>query len=247
MSQKVVKIYYLYHSGFAVRIKDSLLIFDYYSDEPQEGLRGLSRGTVSQQDLKEAEKVYVFISHNHFDHYNPIVFEWDQVNSNIQYFLSFDVDAPARDKRYYTMNPYQEYKDDSIYVKTYGSTDEGVSFMVDIEGFRIFHAGDLNCWYWYYESTPQELEEDENKFLVELEKITEEDIDIAFFPVDPRLQEYYYMGGEYFIRKLEPKLFIPMHFGDDYSITKTFSQRLASLPTKIVELSYRGQEIIYQK
>ena len=194
MSQKVVKIYYLYHSGFAVRIKDSLLIFDYYSDEPQEGLRGLSRGTVSQQDLKEAEKVYVFVSHNHFDHYNPIVFEWDQVNSNIQYFLSFDVDAPARDKRYYTMNPYQEYKDDSIYVKTYGSTDEGVSFMVDIEGFRIFHAGDLNCWYWYYESTPQELEEDENKFLVELEKITEEDIDIAFFPVDPRLQEYYYMG-----------------------------------------------------
>ena len=186
----------------------------------------MSRGTVSQQDLKEAEKVYVFVSHNHFDHYNPIVFEWDQVNSNIQYFLSFDVDVPARDKRYYTMNPYQEYKDDSIYVKTYGSTDEGVSFMVDIEGFRIFHAGDLNCWYWYYESTPQELEEDENKFLVELEKITEEDIDIAFFPVDPRLQEYYYMGGEYFIRKLEPKLFIPMHFGDDYSITKTFSQGL---------------------
>jgi len=247
VSQNTVKIYYLYHSGFAVKIKGNLLIFDYYSNESQEGLRGLSRGTISQEDLKEAEKVYVFVSHSHYDHYNPIIFEWNQVNSNTQYFLSFDVEFPSEDVRYHSMHPYQEYKDDFIYVKTYGSTDEGVSFMVDIDGFRIFHAGDLNCWYWYYESTPQELEEDENKFLVELEKIKEENIDVAFFPVDPRLEEYYYMGGEYFIKKRKPKLFIPMHFGDDYSITRTFAQRLERLPTKIVELSYRGQEIIYEK
>ena len=247
MSQDMVKIYYLYHSGFAIKIKSSLLIFDYYSHEPQSGIRGLDKGTISQQDLREADKVYVFVSHSHEDHYNPIVFDWMRVNSNIEYFLSFDVDAPSRDLRYHNMHPYEEYKDDNIFVKTYGSTDLGVSFIVEIDRLRIFHAGDLNCWYWYYESTPQELEEDENKFLVELEKMKDEDVDIAFFPVDPRLQEYYYMGGEYFIKQIKPKLFIPMHFGEEYGITSTFAQKVESLPTKTVELSHRGQEIIYKE
>lgn len=247
MNRDIAKIYYLYHSGFAVKIKDNLLIFDYYFHQPQEGIMGLDKGTISHEDIREAKNIYIFVSHSHYDHYNPIIFEWSKINNNIQYFLSFDIDVPTKDINYHSMHPYQEYRDDSIFVKTYGSTDLGVSFIVEIEGFRIFHAGDLNCWYWYYESTPQELEEDENKFLVELEKIKDENVDIAFFPVDPRLQEYYYMGGEYFIKALKPKLFIPMHFGNDYDITRNFAQRLALEPTQIVELSHRGQEIIYRK
>ncbi|MFY9177305.1 MAG: MBL fold metallo-hydrolase [Clostridiales bacterium] len=247
LSQERAKIYYLHHSGFAVKIRGNLLVFDYYSHEPEGRLSGLDKGTISHKDLEEAETVYVFVSHSHHDHYNPVIFEWERINSNIQYFLSFDVETPSKDTKYCSMQPYEEYKDDSIFVKAYGSTDIGVSFKVEIGGFKIFHAGDLNCWYWYYESTPQELEEDENKFLVELEMMKDEDVDIAFFPVDPRLEEYYYMGGEYFIKKLKPRLFIPMHFWDDYSITRTFAQRLAHQPTKIVELSHRGQEIIFKK
>jgi len=246
VAQDMAKIYYLYHSGFAIKVKGNLLVFDYYSHESQSGARGLDQGTISEDDLKEGERVYVFVSHSHADHYNPIIFDWDKVNSKIHYFLSFDVDAPSSDIRYHNMYPYEEYKDDDILVRTYGSTDLGVSFIVDIAGIKIFHAGDLNCWYWYYESTPDELEEDEGKFLAELERMKDERVDIAFFPVDPRLEEYYYMGGEYFIKKFNPKLFIPMHFGDDYSITRTFAKRFKSLPTEIVELSHRGQEIIYK-
>ena len=246
MTQDVVSIYYLYHSGFAIKCKDYLLVFDYYSDEPKSGVRGLDKGTISQEDLREVEWVYVFVSHSHDDHYNPVIFDWQKSNSNIHYFLSFDVDAPSRDLRYHNMRPYEKYEDDNISVKTYGSTDLGVSFLVDIDGLKIFHAGDLNCWYWYYESTPQELEEDEEKFIAELDKMKGEKVDIAFFPVDPRLEEYYYMGGEYFINQFNPKLFIPMHFGEQYGITGTFAEKVKELPTEIVKLSHRGQEIIYK-
>ncbi len=247
MDRNLAEIFYLYHSGFAIRIRNCLLIFDYYLDICEFGHKGMDKGTISHEDLKNVDSVYVFVSHSHDDHYNPIVFDWQKVNSNIHYFLSFEVEPPTRDLRYHNMYPYEEYKDDTISVKTYGSTDLGVSFLVEIDGLRIFHAGDLNCWYWYYESTPEELEEDEGKFLKEMEKIRGETIDIAFFPVDPRLEEYYYMGGEYFIKIFSPKLFIPMHFGRKYGIIDAFAEKVKELPTEIARLSHRGQKIIYDE
>ncbi|HZJ56629.1 MAG TPA: MBL fold metallo-hydrolase [Clostridia bacterium] len=246
MKDDVARIYYLYHSGFAVKYRDNLLIFDYYSDESESGLRGLKAGTISRKDLRDADKVFVFVSHSHEDHYNPVIYDWKEINEDIHYFLSFEVDAPTRNLRYHNMHPYEEYNSDTISVRTYGSTDLGVSFVASIDGLNIFHAGDLNCWYWYYESTPQELEEDEASFLREVDRIGDVSVDIAFFPVDPRLREYYYMGGEYFIKRLKPKVFIPMHFGTEYEITKAFAQKVKSLDTtRVVELSHRGQEIIF--
>lgn len=31
-------------------------------------------------------------------------------------------------------------------VKAFDSTDEGLSYLVEMDGIRIFHAGDLNNW-----------------------------------------------------------------------------------------------------
>lgn len=242
MKEKAI-MYYLYHSGFAVKTKEHFLIFDYYNDKPANGIRDLQNGVVSAKDLNKYDNVCVFVSHSHYDHFNPVIFEWTEVNPKIRYFLSSDVPVHGNKPNYRVMKPYQEVKDKDLKVKTYGSTDEGVSFHVELDGLNIFHAGDLNCWYWYYESTPQELEEDYQKFVTEIEKIKGEKIDIAFFPVDPRLKEYYYMGGEYFIKLLEPKLFIPMHFGDQYSITRDFAHRVEGLPSKTVIISKRGQKI----
>jgi len=82
-------------------------------------------------------------------------------------------------------------------------------------------------------------------FKAEIEKLKGEDIDIAFFPVDNRLKEHYYLGGEYFIENLAPKLFIPMHFGDSPEITKDFFERYKNSKTKIAVINERGQEILY--
>ena len=86
----------------------------------------------------------------------------------------------------------------------------------------------------------------ETAFKANVEKLKEEKvIDIAFFPVDPRLEESYYIGGEYFARELQPKILIPMHFGDATYITKQFENRIRKINIKAVEIKYPGQEIIY--
>lgn len=53
----------------------------------------------------EAREVYVFVSHSHNDHYNPLIYDWKGINKNIHYFLSFDVEAPTRDLNYHNMHP----------------------------------------------------------------------------------------------------------------------------------------------
>jgi len=244
MQHKAV-IHYLYHSGFAVKTENYLLIFDYYDDKPEKGIRGLENGVVSDLDLKEYENICVFVSHGHYDHFNRVIFDWAEVNPKVQYFLSSDVPIRENKQNYHKMGPYQEFIKDDFQVKTYGSTDIGVSFLVKVDGLNIFHAGDLNCWYWYYESTSQELEEDYDKFINEMKKMMGEQVDIAFFPVDPRLKEYFYMGGEYFIKHMKPKLFVPMHFGEQYSITKEFAQRMKDSPCEVITISRRGQKIYF--
>lgn len=242
MQEKAI-IHYLYHSGFAVETKNHFLIFDYYNDSPKGETRDLTNGVISKRELLKHENICVFVSHSHYDHFNPVIFKWAEVNPAIQYFLSDDVPKQDNVKSYHSMAPYQEFHENGLRVKTYGSTDIGVSFLVEVDELDIFHAGDLNCWYWYYESTQQELEEDYQKFIREMEKMKSEKVDIAFFPVDPRLKEYYYMGGEYFIKQMQPKLFIPMHFGEQYSITKEFARRDFQCETAVI--MKRGQRFSF--
>ena len=135
-------------------------------------------------------------------------------------------------------------KFDDIRIKTYGSTDEGISFEVSVESKVIFHAGDLNWWHWEGE-TEQEKEAAQKIFFKEIDILKGSKIDIAFFPVDPRLEDAYYYGGKYFIEEVCPKVFIPMHFQDCYYITRKFRAVMENIQnsTRVIEIEKRGQEL----
>lgn len=242
-------IWYLNHSGFAVETAGHFLVFDYSCDEPAGGTRALENGVVTPSQLDKEKKILVFVSHRHGDHLSPAIFDWQKDRPDIAYVLSSDVEPKVGQnlRNVYFVSPYQQLLIDDVRIKTYGSTDEGVSFLVEVDGFKIFHAGDFNCWYWYYESTPEELKQDRESFEREIQRMSGEIIDIAFFPVDPRLKEYYHMGGEYFIKQLKPGLFVPMHFWGQYDITRQFAEKVKGLPTRVVSLSHRGQKVIYEK
>jgi L-ascorbate metabolism protein UlaG (beta-lactamase superfamily) len=68
-------------------------------------------------------------------------------------------------------------------------------------------------------------------------------IDIAFFPVDRRLEDNYLCGARYFIDKLNPKLFIPMHFWDDYKVTSDFNKAMAGHSTNIIEIKHPNETL----
>ena len=225
-------IEYIYHSGFMVELASKLLIFDYF------------QGSVN---LKKDKQIYIFSSHAHPDHFNPQIFEWQVKMPSIQYILSSDIRPqigihPSANNITF-LSPYEEKQVKDIQVKAYNSTDEGVSYLVQHEGVRLFHAGDLNWWYWWNDS-PEGIATAEKSFKEEIAKIKGEDIDIAFFPVDPRLEHNYSLGAEYFIQEVRPKILIPMHFGLDDVPIKQFANKMKGSSTKIIELTQSGQNIV---
>ncbi|MFT8344484.1 MAG: MBL fold metallo-hydrolase [Clostridium beijerinckii] len=246
MENYKVKINYLYNSGFTVETENYLLIFDYYKDSTDKGDKCISNGAVGEEDLKTQKKVIVFSSHSHFDHFNPIILKWKQIRPDIHYILSSDINIDKNDRNNYInmLSVYEALHIDNLYVKAFSSNDIGISFLVKVDNITIFHSGDLNWWHWWDENEEFNSKM-EKSFKSEIEKIKSNSIDIAFFPVDSRLKEYYFIGGEYFIKKINPNLFIPMHFREDFNVTKKFKEKIKAANTKIVDISKRGEQILY--
>lgn len=246
MENYKAKINYLYNSGFTVETENYLLIFDYYKDSTDNGDKSISNGAIGEEDLKTQKKVIVFSSHSHFDHFNPIILKWKQIRPDIHYILSSDINIDKNDRDNYInmLSVYEDLHIDNLYVKAFSSNDIGISFLVKVDNITIFHSGDLNWWHWWDENEEFNSKM-EKSFKSEIEKIKSNSIDIAFFPVDSRLKEYYFIGGEYFIKKINPNLFIPMHFREDFNVTKKFKEKIKAANTKIVNISKRGEQILY--
>jgi L-ascorbate metabolism protein UlaG (beta-lactamase superfamily) len=238
-----VKINYLYNSSFKVETKEHVLVFDYYNDKTEATLKDSSNGVIGEADLTTNKHITVFATHSHGDHFNDGIFNWREKRPDIRYVLSSDIKLEENYEGTNIIAAYEELAVDNVKIKAFGSTDLGISFLVQVDGINIFHAGDLNWWHWYDESDEDNVKM-EKLFKEEIEKIKDEYIDIAFFPVDPRLRESYVLGPDYFITEVQPKVLIPMHFREDYYITKKFADKNKGNNLKIFSVSKRGEEII---
>lgn len=189
-----VTVEYLSHSGYVVETDKIILIFDYVN------------GILPSKYLKSDKQCCFFITHHHSDHFSQSVFSYkktvvmsDDINldSFFNVFKVRDGDMIVCDK---------------ISVKVFGSTDEGVSFLVSDGDVNIFHAGDLNNWHWKDESTSEEIELAQKSFLDIVAQVAEYPIDIAMFPVDARMGSEFDLGARQFVDRCQPTHFFPMHF-----------------------------------
>ena len=209
----VTKVTYLDHSGFVIERPEVVLVMDYYKD-PTKSLDKILRDN-------PAKPVVFFVSHHHPDHFNTDIFNLGQSHKR-QYVLSNDIYSKIvhDDMPVAWMSPGDTVENllGDITVNAFGSTDEGVSFLVTFkDGENLFHAGDLNYWHWQDESTVAEVKEAYGKFVHEMNRIMDKvkKIDIVFFPVDPRLGTDYANGARLFLENVEVKNFFPMHFWGD--------------------------------
>lgn len=234
MSQRL-HVTYHYHSGFSLVMGDVLLIFDYWLGEQQE-LPEQCRMT--PEIIASYKEVYVFISHEHPDHLDPEVFTWQDAG-NVTYIVSssMPVDVPGR-----RLAPYETLRfPPHVSVTAYDSTDLGVSFLVDVDGVRIFHAGDLNFWHWREESTAREIEEADRAFRAAMVPLAKEPVDVAFFPADPRQGMLFDAGANYYQMTVKPRLLIPMHFFDRGDLVREYARRSRSRETEIIALVNPGE------
>lgn len=191
---------YLENSGFVVQTEKYVLVFDYYEDTAR---------TIPKL-IEEGKTLHVFSSHRHKDHFNPIISTWQ--NSVVTYFLSDDIGglAGVSDEKIVYMRPYETKNQGDLQVKTYGSTDIGVSFFVEVDGWRLFHAGDLNWWHWKWDHK-YNLMLAKDLFEKEMNKLDGLQLDVVFFPVDSRLEEYRAAGVEEFCRRVDVGQLVAMH------------------------------------
>lgn len=216
-----MKLTYIYHSGFAIEGENTTILIDYYKDTaPHNGL-------VNQTLLSRPGKFYVLCTHSHPDHFNPEILTWKQHRPDIQYIFSKDIlyHQKAQQDEAIFLDKLESYSDDTLSVKAFGSTDIGVSFRIETAGKKIFHAGDLNNWHWNEESTKKESMGYERNYLKELEILANDTdyLDLAMFPVDPRLGKDYMRGAQQFINRIKVTWFTPMHFGEEYGKANAFS------------------------
>ena len=141
-----MRVTFLAHSGFFLELETASLLFDWWKGE--------------LPPLPADRPLLVFASHRHKDHFNPAIFSLAEGGRDVRFLLGKDIRLTERNRTRWnlsddvaarclalgggeTVSPIP-----GVTVETLPSTDEGVAFLVSLEGKTIFHAGDLNWWHW---------------------------------------------------------------------------------------------------
>lgn len=190
-------IVYLFHSGWAVKTQNHLFIFDYWEMREKPDKPSLLNGFINPSEIA-SQNVYVFVSHQHSDHYDPIILEWKEKIKNINYIFGWKAtDDPSH---FYFPSERISYKTDDIEIFNIHHKFDGIpesAFLIFADGLSIYHAGDHG----HSKGQKNDIFRENIDYLATLRK----KIDIVFTPT---------FGGQYYtIEKLSPKVVFPMHNG----------------------------------
>ncbi len=219
-------ITFISHSAFLVELPRCALLFDWTGEQP-----------LPPHD--RSKPLYVFASHHHGDHYTPKIFSLGM--DNVTYILATCIRLSARrkaglgidDRRVHRMAAGQSQTIGEVQVTTLRSNDAGVAWVVRVGETTFFHAGDLNDWWWEGEA-PEWNERIRAGFLKSLHQLENVSADVAFLPLDGRLEENFHLGFHQFMETLQVKYAFPMHCWGDFSVIR----RLKALPES---RAYRAQ------
>jgi L-ascorbate metabolism protein UlaG (beta-lactamase superfamily) len=236
MKGDYMNVTYLGHSGFIVETKMAYYLFDYI------------RGELPKFDENKA--LYVFASHSHDDHFSMKIFDKVIAETATAYILGYDIKRKFRrsqpieiaqnaDKIYWaSADTSIEFEDCTV--TNLRSTDIGVAFVVsESDNVNIYHAGDLNWWHWE-EADKARNRNIEVNFKRSIDKIKDIHFDIAFAPLDPRLEDSYYYGFKYFLDTVSADNVFPMHFWEDYNVIDRYISEYGNAE-HIIKIKKEGQ------
>jgi len=219
-------IWYLKHSGFAIKTKSALMVFDYWDNDPVPDEKLLANGHVRPEEFKDLP-VYVFVSHEHDDHFDPQILGWKKSIPNITYIFGFE---PPNKAGITIVGPREQRTIGGLKVTTIKANDAGVGFAVQVDGLTIFHAGD---------HSNNTLEMKDNVFFPEIDFLAEKGVrpDISFFlnafgcgATNP---EAFQKGIFYAVDKLKIKSCLPMHAANKEWVYKDLVDGVAKNNVKL--------------
>ncbi|KPJ94490.1 MAG: hypothetical protein AMS18_03630 [Gemmatimonas sp. SG8_17] len=233
------EIWYLGHSGWAVRTQHHFLIFDYWEamqtmppgveyEKPADA--SLATGFIVPSQLSD-QNVVVFVSHAHSDHYDPVILDWQESLEHIEYVFGWDGESPPHTVRIDT--PRKSVVIDDVRVFTVSHDFDGIpeaAFLVQTDGVTLYHSGD-------HGSSPayQQRFRDNIDYLAGIAR----DIDIAFTVT--------WGGEDYMIAQLSPKAVFPQHEGGNEHRLRSWAEQAsrAGLQAAVCCAEHRGDRFVY--
>jgi L-ascorbate metabolism protein UlaG (beta-lactamase superfamily) len=211
----ICKVFYLGHSAWLVKTHLRLLLFD-YGDVPRKMPGGLSSGQLDWPELPDLP-LYAFSSHRHADHYCARLHRQLGTRPRTTFVLGLDEMPDAAQMLAQPANtrpawPRSHLAVDDLLITCSGSTDSGVSFLVESPECVIYHGGDLAVWDdqpWFFEAFCQEID-----FLADRVRLTGRPPDLAFLAVstsDGYQEAPLLQGLRYANLQLRPGRILPMH------------------------------------
>ncbi|AEV29286.1 putative Zn-dependent hydrolase of beta-lactamase fold protein [Sphaerochaeta pleomorpha str. Grapes] len=224
-----MKITYIHHSSFLLETDTAYLLFDYFEGE--------------LPPIGKDKPLFVFASHRHADHFSAVVFTLFADHPKVSYLLSSDISAKKVPEsvlgKTHFLNMHEVYTIGDLTIETLRSTDEGVAFLVKLEGKHIYHAGDLNHWFWKGEDKGWNNQM-ALAYRSEIARLPSA-LDIAFVPVDPRLEESFDLGAKELLENRRIGYLFPMHFWNDFSVCRKLQTSIDALSCTVMQVEHTGQ------
>jgi len=235
-------IWYLHHSGWAVKTRNQLLIFDYWPETRPPEKPSLENGFIHPEEIKDL-KVTVFISHAHEDHFDPVVSEWQKAIPDIRYVFGWATEPGdnlailADDHASETLKGLEIH---SIHHRFDGIPE--AAFLVKTDGLVIYHSGDHAC-------SAEKLNETFRNNIDHLAGLAPF-VDIAFIAIFCRRDGSWVNSGDrYTLEKLRPRVLLPMHSGGFEKEYRQFAETAAKLMIKarFLAAGRRGERFFYHR
>ena len=233
----MIRATFLDHSGFLVELADVCLLFDWW------------KGALPPLPEKP---LAVFVSHRHEDHFSPAVFSLADGTRPVRFLLGKDIRPTEKNRARWGLtdealslcsflggNEHTEVFP-GVTVETLPSTDEGVAFVVGACGCTVYHAGDLHWWHWEGEDKAWNRNMEIN-FKRYCEPLRGRHMDLAMFPIDPRLGEDGFRGARYFLELTDTACLLPMHQWEQFSFTQDFLAACPAFAGQVRMVERNGQ------
>ncbi|TFH64433.1 MAG: MBL fold metallo-hydrolase [Candidatus Zixiibacteriota bacterium] len=210
-------VWYLLHCGYAIKTSTKLLIFDYVRTTRDvtktPTVQSLTSGLINPDEIKDLD-VYVFVSHSHEDHYDPIILDWRKRIRNLTYIFGWQ--ATDDSSHYHLVGPRASLQIDdmSIYTINWRSGVPEVAYLVKTDGLTIFFQGD------YRSDSGADID-----YL--LDKC--DTVDMAFLGAHTRRWGDASARIVRIMERLRPRVVFPMHYGGKEQAYRLFARECTEL------------------
>ena len=227
-------VWYLYHSGWAIRTASHLLIFD-YAPAFRKGAPGdLADGWISPEEIRDL-RVVVFISHAHSDHFDPSILSWRAQIPSLRFVFGWP--TPLAGEADVAFGEAREVREvDGVRVLNVHHEFDGIpesAFLVQVDSLTLIHSGD----HAHSRGLSQPVFRDNIEYLKEKAP----NLDILFTPT---------FGDEMdAVRLLDPAIVIPMHDGGRERQYRRFAEEVArsGLAVRVWAASRPGDRMTYDR